>query len=67
MSPDIFDDPFHVIALLAFVEVAQSVKGWPDSEEVRKLAYKRYEDLCSAKNANFMPLEIAADTQKQNP
>ena len=43
MLPDIFDDPFHEIALVALVELAQSVGGWPDSEEVRKLAYENYE------------------------
>lgn len=53
MLPDMFDDPFHEIALLALVELAQSVGGWPDKEEVRKLAYKRYEDLCNANNVNF--------------
>lgn len=63
--PDIFDDPFHEIALVAFVEVAQSVGWWPDSEEVRKLAYKRYEELCRANNVNSTPLDIAGDTLKK--
>ncbi len=38
------DDPFHGIALLAFVEVAQRTGDWPDSEEVKRLAYERYEN-----------------------
>lgn len=37
-------DGFLTISLFAFVEVARQQGDWPDSEEVRKLAYERYEN-----------------------
>jgi hypothetical protein len=40
---DLFNDPFHVIALLAFVEVSREQGDWPDSETTRKRAYDEYE------------------------
>lgn len=43
MHHDIFDDPFHAIALLAYVEVAKEQQDWPDSETVKQRAYKEYE------------------------
>lgn len=39
MKPD-----FHSVALAAFVEVARATGGWPDSEEVRRLAYRWFEE-----------------------
>lgn len=44
------DDPFHSCAFLAFVEEAEAVQGWPDSEKVRQNAYKRYEELVRQKD-----------------
>ena len=34
---------FLTIALLAYVEVAREQGAWPDSEEVKKRAYREYE------------------------
>ena len=39
---DFFDDPFHAIALLAFVEIARQQGDWPEPEKVRELAYFNY-------------------------
>lgn len=36
-------DPFHSIALAAFVEIAKKQQAWPDSESVKRLAYAMYE------------------------
>ena len=38
------EDLFHQCALAAFVEVAREAGGWPDSEQVKRLAYRLYED-----------------------
>lgn len=40
---DLFDDPFHCIALLAYVEVSQKYQDHPPANEVRDLAYRNYE------------------------
>ena len=38
-------DPFHAIALWAYVIEANKVQGEPHSDKVRRRAYKMYEDL----------------------
>ena len=48
MNP--LDDPFHSIALAAFVEVAREAGTWPDSEAVRRRAYELYEAELASKN-----------------
>jgi hypothetical protein len=40
---DIFDNPFHAIALFAYVDVAREQGGWPDSKTVKNRAYGEYE------------------------
>lgn len=40
---DLFNDPFHAIALLAFVTEAREAQDWPDSEKVKQRAYGDYE------------------------
>lgn len=47
---DIFDNPFHAIALFAYVDVAREQGGWPDSEMVKKLSYEEYEKWLLEKN-----------------
>jgi len=41
-----YDDlnDFHTIALLAFVEISKQQGNWPDSEVVKQLAYKNFEE-----------------------
>jgi hypothetical protein len=51
VTDDIRDDVFHSCALLAFVEVATECGGWPDSEAVKKRAYRYYEEALREKNA----------------
>ena len=52
---DILDDLFHAAALLAYVTVAREQQGWPDSESVRQLAYRLYEQALAEKNAAEQP------------
>jgi hypothetical protein len=40
---DLFDDLFHGCAFAAYVELAVSAGGPPDSEATRRLAYRYYE------------------------
>lgn len=40
---DPLDEPFLAMALAAFVAEARAVQGWPDSERVRRRAYREYE------------------------
>jgi hypothetical protein len=47
-NDDTLDNVFHGHALLAFVEIAQKQGNWPDSEEVKKLAYKNFEERKNA-------------------
>jgi hypothetical protein len=48
---DILDDLFHGCALVAYVEAANACRGWPDSETVRRLAYRLYEEALAERNA----------------
>ena len=47
---NVLDDPFSPCAFAAFVIEARKVGGWPNSEEVRKTAYKLFEDGKKMKN-----------------
>ena len=40
----ILDDLFHGCAFSAYVEIANACRGIPDSEAVRRLAYRYYEE-----------------------
>lgn len=40
----IWDDLFHGVALVAFVEQAILAKDWPNSEAVKRHAYRLYEE-----------------------
>jgi hypothetical protein len=45
------DDLFHFSALLAYLEIYAETRQFPpDSEKVRKLAYRFYEQELAAKN-----------------
>ncbi len=46
-----WDEVFHGLAFSAFVAEARAVQGWPDSERVRRAAYRLYEDEMAARNA----------------
>lgn len=48
---DPLDDIFHWAAFVAFIEVANATKGWPDSEQVRRRAYSLYEAELAKKSA----------------
>ncbi len=50
-EPNILDDLFHACSFTAYVTVARACGGWPDSEEVRKLAYSYYEQALVETNA----------------
>lgn len=51
MTAEILDDLFHSCSLEAFVTLARERQGWPDGEEVRRLAYRLYERYLAEKNA----------------
>lgn len=50
MSADILEDPFHGMALQAFLTVARRCGDWPASEDVRRLAYALYEAELAQQN-----------------
>lgn len=63
------NDPFHSCAFLAFVEEAEAVQGWPDSERVKQNAYKRYEALIKKANEQKQaepPREAAPDGKNES-
>lgn len=41
---DILDEPFSPCALQAFITEAKKINDWPKSEDVRKEAYRLYEE-----------------------
>jgi hypothetical protein len=50
---DVLDDLFHGCALDAYLEVWQETGAFPpDSERVRRLAYRLYEDELARKNSD---------------
>lgn len=53
MTPDdpMWDCLFHGSAWRAFSELAAACSGIPDSEAVRRLAYKYFEESLREKNA----------------
>ena len=50
-----WDDLFHGAAFEAFVTVAREKQGWPESEAVKKLAYRLYEEELAEKNGPPKP------------
>ena len=50
MSDEILDDLFHGCAFAAYVELAFACGGEPESDAVRRLAYRYYEELLGTKN-----------------
>ena len=46
----ILDDLFHGCAFAAYVELAVSCGGVPDSDATRRLAFRYYEEELSARN-----------------
>ena len=60
MTSDPLDDLFHAAALLAYVTVARTCQGWPDSEAVRQEAYRLYEQALREKNAAKQPAAAPA-------
>jgi hypothetical protein len=50
MTDDILDDLFHGCAFVAFVEVSCACRGWPDSDAVKRLAYRLYEEALAELN-----------------
>ena len=49
---DVLDDLFHGCALAAYLQVWRETGEFPpDSERVRRLAYRLYEDELARKNA----------------
>lgn len=58
---DPLDDLFHWAAFVAFIEAANACSGWPDSGEVRRRAYRLYEEnLRETKAGRQHPLDSAA-------
>jgi hypothetical protein len=53
---DLLDDHFHGCALRAYLIIyAEDRQFQPDSEKVRKVAYRFYEEELAAKNAGKSP------------
>jgi hypothetical protein len=50
-SDDILDDLFHGCAFAAYVELAVTTGGTPDSEATRRLAFRYYEEALRERNA----------------
>lgn len=50
-TDDLFADPFHAIALFAYVRTATEVGGHPPVAATRRLAYRLYEDELARTNA----------------
>jgi hypothetical protein len=48
-------EPFHAIALFAFVEQAMAQGGWPDCEATRRRAYAYYEQELALRTQNAPP------------
>jgi hypothetical protein len=56
MTDDILDDLFHGCAFVAYVEVSNACQGWPDSDAVKRHAYRLYEEALAERNrANAVP------------
>ena len=53
-------EPFHTIALAAFVEQAVAEGGWPDAEAARRRAYAYYEHELRAKGTHSAPDDAPA-------
>ncbi len=49
---EILDDVFHGVAFAAFVEQARLAQTWPDSEAVKRHAYRLYEATVAERNAD---------------
>jgi len=49
---DVLDDLFHGCAFQAFLEIAKTRQGWPDTEATRALAYRHYEDALASSPRN---------------
>jgi hypothetical protein len=47
----VLDELFHWAALIAYVDAANSRRGWPECEEVRRRAFALYEGELREKNA----------------
>ena len=47
---EILDSLFHGCALAAFLDEAAERQDWPDSEAVRRRAYRYYEDALAEKH-----------------
>jgi hypothetical protein len=50
LADSIMDDLFHGCAFAAFVDEARLVRGWPDSEAVRRRAYAYYESALAERH-----------------
>jgi hypothetical protein len=50
MTDDILDELFHGCAFIAFVEVSHACRGWPESESVKRRAYRLYEEALAELN-----------------
>jgi len=49
---EILDDAFHGAAWPAYFDEAAQCRGVPDSDRVRRRAYRYYEEALAAKNAS---------------
>jgi hypothetical protein len=50
MTHDITNDLFHNVALVAYVGAAIACQGWPESDAVKELAYRLYEENLQRRN-----------------
>ena len=44
IEPCILDEPFSPCAFEALIIESKKINGWPDSEKVKRTAYKIFED-----------------------
>src|SRR5262245_24784334 len=58
---DELEDLFHWAAFVAFIEAANACSGWPESEDVRRRAYRLYEENLRESRAGMQqPLDSAS-------
>mgnify|MGYP001556676849 CR=1 FL=1 len=56
---DVWNELFHQCALVAFADEARHQGRWPDSESVRRRAYRLYERELRAES-DLLPVPVVA-------
>ena len=66
MTDSILDDPFHLAAWRAYLEVYACTKQFPpDSEATRRRAYQLYEEALAEKNRSKQPNDSSSSSPRE--